>query len=571
MREVVTVQVGGFANFIGSHFWNFQDELLGLAGDPDTESALSNHGLNMDVLYRTGETPEGVLTYTPRLLSVNYRGSLGSMSSYGTLYNQNPELLSPVATWKGDISTQRSQPYERNLFLRSLYEEEQKQSVSIDSKRQANSQDETQDKDIVDCLENGVQYWTDFSKVHYHPQSLYELNGLWADEEKFNNYGMGKDVFAESFQGEEMAERLRFFIEECDHVQGIQYVVDDSGGFSSVAVDFLQNIADEYTNTPVLLYTVRSPDSFMNPRNKKRNISQDLHNSVSFAKLSSFCKLIVPVGLPFLGGSKASMHLRVNDEKPYHCSAVYAAALHSLSLPFRMDLLGPTSSSISNSGALDFNSLLQMLSGDARQNMVAILDATLPAPTIEEPAVESFLSKLQPLTPEISEDMEDVHSVESLVIHGALGPGERRASVSKIQQAIDAAYEQSSFRPRFCHLSAARCPLPIPLPFPSIFSANVGNRGQLLSSPGSNSSSKGSLDVHSIPMAARLRSSSAVLPFLSNRLENLRKFGVQRGALGGELLKNWGFEKEELEDMSESLASMVKALDPYTDVSSDSD
>jgi hypothetical protein len=24
MREVVTVQVGGFANFVGSHFWNFQ-------------------------------------------------------------------------------------------------------------------------------------------------------------------------------------------------------------------------------------------------------------------------------------------------------------------------------------------------------------------------------------------------------------------------------------------------------------------------------------------------------------------------------------------------------------------
>ena len=24
MREVVTVQVGGYANFVGSHFWNFQ-------------------------------------------------------------------------------------------------------------------------------------------------------------------------------------------------------------------------------------------------------------------------------------------------------------------------------------------------------------------------------------------------------------------------------------------------------------------------------------------------------------------------------------------------------------------
>jgi protein misato len=72
-------------------------------------------------------------------------------------------------------------------------------------------------------------------------------------------------------------------------------------------------------------------------------------------------------------------------------------------------------------------------------------------------------------------------------------------------------------------------------------------------------------------MAARLRSSSAVLPFLTNRLENLRKFGIQRGALGGELLKSWGFGKEEIEDMGETLSNMVRALNPYSDVSSDSD
>lgn len=81
-------------------------------------------------------------------------------------------------------------------------------------------------------------------------------------------------------------------------------MVDDSGGFSSIAADLLQNIADEYTNTPVLLYTARDPISFINSVGRKRNISRDLHNAVSFAKLSSFCKLIVPVGLPFLGGSK---------------------------------------------------------------------------------------------------------------------------------------------------------------------------------------------------------------------------------------------------------------------------
>lgn len=58
MRELLTVQVGGFANFVGSHFWNFQDELLGLAGDPESDPVFKNQSqyLNMDTLYRTGET-----------------------------------------------------------------------------------------------------------------------------------------------------------------------------------------------------------------------------------------------------------------------------------------------------------------------------------------------------------------------------------------------------------------------------------------------------------------------------------------------------------------------------------
>lgn len=570
MREVVSIQVGGFANFVGSHFWNFQDELLGLADDLESDPTFKNHGLNMDVLYRCGETHEGVLTYTPRLVSVNYQGSLGSMSSSGTLYNQPPDVPPPVTTWKGALSTQRSQRRKRNLFLQSLYEDEQRQSTGVDNGH-ADAQDEIRDKDIVECLENEVQCWTDFSKVHYHPQSLYELSGLWMDAQEFNNYGSGKDVFSEGIRGEEMNDRIRFFVEECDHIQGIQVLVDDSGGFSSVAADLLQSIADDYANTPVLLYSVRDPGSYIRYKGQKMNISRDLHDAVSFARLSSFCKLIVPVGLPFLSGGKASTYLHVNGEKPYHCSAVYAAALHSLSLPFRMDLLGPTAISNRISGALDVNGIVQILSGP-RQNMVAILDSTMPARSLTgNPAEQPLLSKLQSLTPEISEDAEDLQSVETLVVQGALASGEQRASVSEVQQAISAAYGEAMTRPRFCHLSVSTCPLPIPLPFPAIFSDAVGQWGEILGNPNPDSAPKTSLDVHSIPVAARLRSSSAILPFLSNRLENLRKFGIRRGALGGELLKTWGFGKEELEDMGETLSGMVRTLYPISDEDSDSD
>lgn len=120
----------------------------------------------------------------------------------------------------GNVSTNASEPQKKNLFLQSLYQEEQNvpliNSINGGTK---DSQNEIQDIDIVNCLDKEVQFWTDFSKVHYHPRSLYEVNGLWMDGQKFDNYGIGRDVFTENLRGEEICDRLRFFVEECDHIQ----------------------------------------------------------------------------------------------------------------------------------------------------------------------------------------------------------------------------------------------------------------------------------------------------------------------------------------------------------------
>jgi hypothetical protein len=61
-------------------------------------------------------------------------------------------------------------------------------------------------------------------------------------------------------------------------------------------------------------------------------------------------------------------------------------------------------------------------------------------------------------------------------------------------------------------------------------------------------------------MAARLRSSNAVLPFIERRSLSLQKLGVARGALGTQILRDWGFGKEEIEDLAEQVARMVRAL-----------
>lgn len=61
------------------------------------------------------------------------------------------------------------------------------------------------------------------------------------------------------------------------------------------------------------------------------------------------------------------------------------------------------------------------------------------------------------------------------------------------------------------------------------------------------------------------------MPFLETRLRNFRRFGVERGALGKELLRTWGFEKDDLEDLEDVLHKMVNALVPESQLSSDSE
>ncbi|KAL6622531.1 hypothetical protein ACP70R_032410 [Stipagrostis hirtigluma subsp. patula] len=567
MREVVTVQVGGFANFVGAHFWNFQDELLGLADDPGADPVFRTAALDMDVLYRAGETHQGVATYCPRLVSVGSRGSLGSLSSTGTLGSSIAAASQPdVVTWSGNVTKSVTKPHERNLFLQSLTEEEQNPSTS---NGQNNSQKSVEDKDLVASLENGVKFWTDYSKVQYHPQSLYELYGSWTDFDKFDNYGTAREVITEWSQLEEMNERLRFFVEECDHIQGIQFVVDDSGGFSSIAAQYLETIADDYTNTPVLLYCVRDPVSHGSRRNQRESIIRSLHDAVSFAKLSSFCNLMVPVGLPSL--SYLSPLLSIKDEKCFHSSAICAAAIHSITVPSRLQHVGPASDLAHSSGNLDIGELVHMISDQGRQNLVTALDLAMPAPSLTDKNVWNIQRSLRCLTPEINDEDEDPYAVESMVVHGVLDAGGHRAPISQVKDSVVLSFEGRETKPKFSHLSVSQCPLPIPLPFPSIFSSSIGQHGEILSNHSEGTQRKGSLDVVSVPMAARLRSSSAILPFIEKRSTSLQKLGVARGALGSQVLRDWGFGKEEVEDMNEHLAKMLRPFYPEMDLTSDSD
>lgn len=67
--------------------------------------------------------------------------------------------------------------------------------------------------------EAGVGYWTDYLKTFLHPRSLYQLPGVWQGPGRFGAFGDGKGLFGASETCDDVMDRVRYWVEECDAFQ----------------------------------------------------------------------------------------------------------------------------------------------------------------------------------------------------------------------------------------------------------------------------------------------------------------------------------------------------------------
>ena len=92
-REVVTLQLGSYANHVGTHWWNLQE--AGFIYDP---ALLPLKEVENDLLFRLGRTITGEETYTPRLLLFDASSSLRPLSEL-----RGDGGRSEVSTWSGPV------------------------------------------------------------------------------------------------------------------------------------------------------------------------------------------------------------------------------------------------------------------------------------------------------------------------------------------------------------------------------------------------------------------------------------------------------------------------------------
>lgn len=104
-----------------------------------------------------------------------------------------------------------------------------------------------------------VRYWSDFSRVFYHPRSIIQLNDYELNSRTmpFEDWTVGEELFTDLDKEHDLLDRdLRPFAEECDQIRALQLFTgsDDAwGGFASKYVDRLR---DEFGKKSIWVWAI---------------------------------------------------------------------------------------------------------------------------------------------------------------------------------------------------------------------------------------------------------------------------------------------------------------------------
>ncbi|XP_027776831.1 protein misato homolog 1 isoform X3 [Marmota flaviventris] len=540
--EVLTLQLGHFAGFVGAHWWNQQDAALGRA----TSAKESLGELCPDVLYRTGQTLHGQETYTPRLILMDLKGSLNSLKEEGGLYWD--KQLDAAVAWHGKLTTHKEEVYPQNPHLQDLLSAEGVRSSDgfwrVKSIPNGKGPPPVTTAAIPKPLESSVRVWSDFLRVHLHPRSICMIQKYNHDGEtgRLEAFGQGESVLKEPRYLEELEDRLHFYVEECDYLQGFQILCDLHDGFSGVGAKAAELLQDEYSGRGIITWgLIPGSCSLGEPQ---KNIYRLLNTAFGLVHLTAYSSFVCPLSL---GGSLGLRpqppvnfpHLHYDATLPFHCSAILATALDTVTVPYRL-----------RSSPVSMVHLANMLTFSGKKVVTA--GAVIPFPLVPGQSLPDALVQLGGATPWTP-------------LSACGNPsGTRCFAQSVVLRGID----------RACHTSQLTPGTPLPSPLHACTTGEevlaqylhqqqprVTSSSHLLLTPCRVAppypylfSSLSQQAVHSIPVFGALCSSSSLHQTLGGLATELTKLDLRRWAS----FLDAGVEQDEMEELLQELHSLAQ-------------
>uniref|UniRef100_A0A8D1C0P7 Protein misato homolog 1 n=1 Tax=Sus scrofa TaxID=9823 RepID=A0A8D1C0P7_PIG len=510
-REVLTLQLGHFAGFVGAHWWNQQDAAL----CRPTDAKEPPGELCPDVLYRTGRTLHGQETYTPRLILMDLKGSLSSLKQEGGLYRD--KQLDAAIAWQGKLTTHKGPP----PFTTT-----------------------TAPKPLIPT-EGSIKVWSDFLRVHLHPRSICMIQKYNHDGEtgRLEAFGQGESILKEPKYLEALEDRLHFYVEECDYLQGFQVLCDLHDGFSGVGAKAAELLQDEYSGRGIITWgLLPGPYRLGEPQ---KNIYRLLNTAFGLVHLSAHSSLVCPLSL---GGSLGLRpeppvsfpHLQYDAALPFHCGAILATALDTVTAPYRL-----------RSSPVSMVHLADMLNFSGKKVVTA--GATIPFPLVPSQSLPDTLMQFGGATPwtPLSACGDPAGTrcfAQSVVLRGLerarltsqLAPGTPLPSplhaCATGEEVLAQYLEQQQPRVRSSsHLLLTPCK--VAPPYPYLFSSSLSQQA-----------------VESIPVLGALCSSSSLNRTLGDLAKELAKLDLRRWAS----FMDAGVEQDDLEETLQELRSLAQ-------------
>lgn len=144
-------------------------------------------------------------TFTPRLLLVDLKGTLGYLSKSGDLY-QPPENVENETLWE-NIEIQKEEPEQKPSFIKSLDNPE--------------GDEESEEPEIEQA-----EKWVDFLVPRFHPRTvtIVEEYTHASVDQPFDIFHLGQDLWSRSDFSDDFTNKIRQYVEECDLLQGFQVI-----------------------------------------------------------------------------------------------------------------------------------------------------------------------------------------------------------------------------------------------------------------------------------------------------------------------------------------------------------
>ncbi|KAL3285700.1 hypothetical protein HHI36_000231 [Cryptolaemus montrouzieri] len=542
--DILTIQFGHYANCVGTHWWNIQEKSFNYSKNEVQD-------INHDVLYREGVNEKGQVTFTPRLLLVDLKGSLGALPENSQLYGDVIEPSEAQVEWEpARVDIKEENKLQKNKFQQDLEDEGNSQSVAEYN------------------LENDVKVWSDFLYARFHPRTLNIIKEYQhGNDSLFSIYPMGGDLWKSEQFNEDFVDKIRNYVEESDFLQGFQVLLDSTDGFSGLSTSCIEHLRDEYGKNIIAFPMIPSfyPDyKFQTEEERHQSLIKDssrvLNLAFCFNNLRENSSLFVPLctgknGWRQPGEKRKFYHCEYDPELYYHSGAILASALDTLTLKYRLKHTSYT---------------LRDLSVDLtpQSRIAAAASLCLPFSLNSDAELIDCLDHWEgPLTQTITPNctLGTDRMIQLYTLRGISEDRLKRPSSKAGTQKDLPAYKCETIREMLefylsCttftsinNVTVVDSRLNVETPFPKIFDKFVGQKGNIFASP-----RQPYADVDSVPVMAGLHNGSGVGEMLESLHTQAKRIKFARF----HQFKNAGVE---MDDYSECLDNLFDFRECYED------